>query len=192
MTRYRWLWLGATLGALLLAGVAWYQRRVVHKAAEALSSVARVVVALRPALAPSKAVDGAEPPSAQSESPVDFHQQSAQIAQVTPVVRHRPPAGIRVRAPHVLKAIAARARPRGEFAAATTARPAGVRLTNVMPGLGLMVGDVITSVSGQPVTSESEVTDRVLGAIGAGEKTVGGVAWRGPHRMSVTVEIPGR
>jgi hypothetical protein len=78
---------------------------------------------------------------------------------------------------------ARRGRPRGVPVAG------GLQLHGVN-GTGLRDGDVLISMQGAPISSQDEVTAIVFAAVGAGAKTISGVAKRGAETIAITVEVP--
>lgn len=70
-------------------------------------------------------------------------------------------------------------------------RPAGVALIGVTAlGIGVLDGDVLTDVLGQPVRSQFQVIAMVMAARSANMSTISGTLWRGMRSYSVMVDQP--
>jgi hypothetical protein len=70
-------------------------------------------------------------------------------------------------------------------------RPAGIALFGVSAlGVGVLDGDVLTEVLGQPVRSQFQVIAIVIAARNANMSMISGTLWRGAHAYSVTVDQP--
>lgn len=70
-------------------------------------------------------------------------------------------------------------------------RPAGIAVYGVSAlGLGVLDGDVLTEVLGQPVRSQAQVVALVMVARGANKSTISGTLWRGMRAYSVSVQQP--
>ena len=70
-------------------------------------------------------------------------------------------------------------------------RPAGIALFGVtVLGIGVMDGDVLTDVLGQPVRSQFQVIAMVMAARSANMSTISGTIWRGTRAYSVMVDQP--
>jgi hypothetical protein len=70
-------------------------------------------------------------------------------------------------------------------------RPAGIALSGVSAlGVGVLDGDVLTEVLGQPVRSQAQVIALVMVARGANKSTISATIWRGLRAYSITVEQP--
>jgi S1-C subfamily serine protease len=83
------------------------------------------------------------------------------------------------------------ARPSGEFVAATSSRPAGLRLSGVAElGLGLHDGDVLIEALGQPATNSGQLVEAIVAARTARAPQLSGKLWRGGYTFGVTVEQP--
>jgi hypothetical protein len=70
-------------------------------------------------------------------------------------------------------------------------RPRGVRLSGVAPlSLGLVDGDVVTSIDGSPTATQDEATAAGLAAWSRGEHRVHATIVRGEHLIPVTMDLP--
>ena len=70
-------------------------------------------------------------------------------------------------------------------------RPAGIALFGVGAlGVGVLDGDVLTEVLGQPVRSQFQVIAMVMAARSANMSTVTGTLWHGMRAYSVAVDQP--
>ncbi len=70
-------------------------------------------------------------------------------------------------------------------------RPAGIALSGVTAlGIGVLDGDVLTDVLGQPVRSQFQVIAMVMAARSANMSTISGTLWRGTRAYSVVVDQP--
>lgn len=75
--------------------------------------------------------------------------------------------------------------------AATEQHPAGLRLVGVGGlGVGLRDGDVLSRVSGSPVTSVGAVVELVLGQRARLARDISGEFWRNGERWALLVEQP--
>lgn len=102
-----------------------------------------------------------------------------------------PKHGIRVNRANVLRLARARAVPSGQFVAAGEGRPAGIRLSGVSGlGIGVRDGDVLTHVSGVPVTDKGQVVNLVLQARARRAAQVTGRFYRGAEPWLLLVEMP--
>lgn len=91
----------------------------------------------------------------------------------------------------VLKLASSGARPRGVAVPATSARPAGLKLSGVAAlGIGLVDGDVLTRAVGQPALSSGAVIQAVLAARARRAPVLEGEFWRGAERWVLRVEQP--
>ncbi len=70
-------------------------------------------------------------------------------------------------------------------------RPAGLALFGVSAlGVGVLDGDILTDVLGQPVRSQFQVIAMVMAARSSNMSTISGTLWRGLRSFSVTVDQP--
>jgi hypothetical protein len=99
--------------------------------------------------------------------------------------------GVFVSAATVLKLAEGRAMPRAVPAAASGARPAGLRLVGVGGlGIGMRDGDVLTRVLGGGVGSVGDVVARVIAARGRRAPEISAEFWRDGEAWSLVVEQP--
>jgi hypothetical protein len=102
-----------------------------------------------------------------------------------------PKRGLRVRADTVLRLANARVMPQGNHVAATGERPEGMRLSGVSAlGVGVMDGDVLTSVGGAPASSRQAVVSAVLAARAQRAPLISAVFWRADEPWQLLVEMP--
>lgn len=102
-----------------------------------------------------------------------------------------PKRGLRVRADTVLRLANARAVPQGDYIAAAGKRPEGMRLSGVTAlGVGVIDGDVLTSVGGTPAASRQAVVSAVLAARAQRAPVISAVFWRGDEPWQLLVEMP--
>jgi len=107
-----------------------------------------------------------------------------------PPTAHELPA-ILVRADTVLRLANGSRRPTGKSVTADGRRPAGVQVFGASSlGVGVRDGDVITRVSGVPVTSPSQIIALVIAARGARQLAVSAQLYRGQRSYTLTVEQP--
>lgn len=98
---------------------------------------------------------------------------------------------IHVSAETVLRIANSGTRPVGKPVTAEGKRPAGVQVFGASSlGIGVRDGDVITRVSGVPVTSANQVIALVIAARGARQKSVSAQMYRGQRSYALTVEQP--
>jgi hypothetical protein len=72
-------------------------------------------------------------------------------------------------------------------------RPVGARLSGVGAlGIGLVDGDVVTSIDGQPTVTGDAATAAAMAAYGSGEAAVHGRVVRDGQAIAVTVHVPPR
>lgn len=101
------------------------------------------------------------------------------------------PAGIRLSRRRVLQLARARAVPRATPTAATSSRPSGLLLRGVSRlGIGVRDGDVLSHVSGVPVSSVGQVASLVMQARARKEAVVQATLWRGAQSFPLVVEMP--
>jgi hypothetical protein len=104
-----------------------------------------------------------------------------------PVPKH----GIRVSQASVLRLARARVIPSGQFVAASGARPSGLKLSGTSAlGIGVADGDVLTHVSGVPVTDKGQVVNLVLQARARNATQIAGRFYRGEEPWLLLVEMP--
>ncbi|HET9957054.1 MAG TPA: hypothetical protein VFQ61_21305 [Polyangiaceae bacterium] len=102
-----------------------------------------------------------------------------------------PARGVFVSAANVLRLAQARAVPHAVFVPASGARPAGLQLAGVGGlGIGMRDGDILTRVSGAPVSSVGEVVARVIAARAQRAARIGGEFWRNGEVYNLIVEQP--
>jgi hypothetical protein len=100
-------------------------------------------------------------------------------------------APILVRAGTVLRLANSGRRPSGKSVTAEGRRPAGVQVFGASSlGVGVRDGDVITRVSGVPVTSASQIIALVIAARGARQSAISAQVFRGQRSYTLTVEQP--
>lgn len=105
--------------------------------------------------------------------------------------RARPPRGLRVSAPTVLRLAQRGARPTAVLVPANGERPAGLSLQGVSGlGVGLQDGDVLTHVGGQPAKSLDSVIAAASAAYKAHVPAMGGRVWRKGESLQLLVELP--
>jgi hypothetical protein len=81
--------------------------------------------------------------------------------------------------------------PSGKLVPPKGKRPAGIALSGVTAlGIGVLDGDILTDVLGQPVRSQFQVIAMVMAARGANMSTISGTLWRGTRAYSVMVDQP--
>jgi S1-C subfamily serine protease len=99
--------------------------------------------------------------------------------------------GVRVSKAVVLSLAERRVRPSGKPVAAQGNRPAGIALFGVGAlGLGVLDGDVLTEVEGQPARAPGQVIEAIVRARGRRAGTISGVLYRGQERFVLVVEQP--
>jgi hypothetical protein len=102
-----------------------------------------------------------------------------------------PKHGIRVSQASVLRLARAGAVPSGQFVAHSGSRPAGLRLTGVSAlGIGVQDGDVLTHVSGVPVSNKGQVVNLVLQARARQATHIAGRFYRDGEPWLLLVEMP--
>lgn len=102
-----------------------------------------------------------------------------------------PKHGIAVGQASVLRLARARAVPSGQFVPASGARPAGLRLSGASAlGIGVQDGDVLTHVSGVPVSDKGQVVNLVLQARARRATQITGRFYRGEEPWLLVVELP--
>jgi len=80
---------------------------------------------------------------------------------------------------------------RGRTARDAAGRPIGVRLTGITPaGVGLVDGDLIVALEGQPTMDDDTATEVLLTAIGRGKNVIHAKLLRGARPIDLTVEVP--
>lgn len=91
----------------------------------------------------------------------------------------------------VLRLANSGAKPTGRAVTPDGVRPAGVQVFGASAlGLGVRDGDVITRVSGVPVTSAGQIIGLILAARGARQAVIVGEVYRGQRQYTLTVEQP--
>lgn len=176
-------------GALLGAPLA---DRLGTRVAEGLSTVARLL--------PRAPSAGDEPKLADEPTPAPAPAQALEAKVSTPAKRGAkaktakpkgPLPGLRVSKAVVLSLAERRVRPSGKPVAAQGNRPAGIALSGVGAlGLGVLDGDVLTEVEGQPARAAGQVIEAILRARGRRAATISGVLYRGQERFVLVVEQP--
>lgn len=102
-----------------------------------------------------------------------------------------PKKGIRVGTASILRLAKARAVPPVQPVAATAQRPSGVQLLGVSGfGIGMQDGDVITHVSGVPVTDKAQIVNLVLQARARRAERISARFFRGSEPWMLVVELP--
>jgi hypothetical protein len=103
----------------------------------------------------------------------------------------KPLPAVYVPAATVLRIANAGQRPSGKPVTADRKRPAGVQVFGASAlGIGVRDGDVITRVSGVPVTSPNQVIALVIAARGSRQKAISAQVYRGQRSYTLTVEQP--
>lgn len=103
----------------------------------------------------------------------------------------RPLPGVHVSAEAVLRIANSGRRPSGKAVTADGKRPAGVQVFGASGlGVGVRDGDVITRVSGVPVTSSNQVIALVIAARGARQRSISALVFRGQRSYVLSVEQP--
>ncbi len=111
-------------------------------------------------------------------------------AKSRPVTARELPS-ILVRAETVLRIANSGRRPTGKSVTAEGHRPAGIQIFGASSlGVGVRDGDVITRVSGVPVTSPNQVIGLVIAARGAHQSAISAQIYRGQRSYTLTVEQP--
>lgn len=98
---------------------------------------------------------------------------------------------IRVSAETVIRIAQAGRTPNGKPVAASGRRPSGIQVFGVAAlGIGVRDGDVLTDVSGVPVTAVGQVVALIVAARGARQPAIQGRLWRGQRNYLIVVEQP--
>lgn len=98
---------------------------------------------------------------------------------------------IYIKAQTVLRIANSGRRPTGKSVTAEGQRPAGVQVFGASSlGVGVRDGDIITRVSGVPVTSANQIVSLIIAARGARQSAISGQVYRGQRSYTLTVEQP--
>jgi hypothetical protein len=98
---------------------------------------------------------------------------------------------IRVSSDTVFRIAQSGRRPSGKPVAAIGRRPAGIQVFGAAAlGIGVRDGDVLSDVSGVPVTTVGQVFALVIAARGARQSVIQGRLWRGQRSYTIVVEQP--
>jgi hypothetical protein len=134
-------------------------------------------------------------------SPLDATSDFSVIASPKPKPQKKPNEGasaktkplpsVRVPASVVLRLARIGQRPSGVPVAASGNRPAGIQVFGAAPlGIGVRDGDILTRVSGVPVSQVGQVIALVIAARGARAREISGQLWRGNRSYTIVVEQP--
>ena len=166
--------------------------RVGTRVAERLSNVARLLPRTPAAGDGTKAAEEPAPepaPALALEAKVSAPAKRGAKAKATKP--NGPLPGIRVPKAVVLSLAERRAKPSGKPVPAQGNRPAGIALFGVGAlGLGVLDGDVLTEVEGQPARAPGQVIEAIVRARGRRADTISGVLYRGQERFVLIVEQP--
>jgi hypothetical protein len=111
--------------------------------------------------------------------------------KAAPTAIARPLPSLYVSSDRVLRIANMGQRPNGKPVTADRKRPAGVQVFGASAlGVGVRDGDVITRVSGVPVTSPNQIIALVIAARGARAKAISAQVFRGQRSYTLTVEQP--
>jgi hypothetical protein len=103
----------------------------------------------------------------------------------------KPLPSIRVPKSVVLRLARIGQRPSGVPVAASGTRPAGIQVFGAASlGIGVRDGDILTHVSGVPVSQVGQVLALVIAARGAKAQQISGQLWRGNRSYTIVVEQP--
>lgn len=140
---------------------------------------------------PTQAISVSEESDFESiTEPAKGSSKQAKAMRSTPA-KARELAPILVRAGTVLRLANAGRRPSGKSVTAEGRRPAGVQVFGASSlGVGVRDGDVITRVSGVPVTTASQIIALVIAARGARQSAISAQVFRGQRSYTLTVEQP--
>jgi hypothetical protein len=112
-------------------------------------------------------------------------------AKISADGKTKPLPSVRVSQAVVLRLAQTATRPSGKPVAASGGRPAGIQVFGVSAlGIGVRDGDVLTHVSGVPVTNAGQVVMMVILARGARAREMTGRLWRGKRSYTLVVEQP--
>jgi hypothetical protein len=134
-------------------------------------------------------------------SPLDATSDGSVIASPKPKPQKKPNQGassktkplpsVRVPASVVLRLARIGQRPSGVPVAASGNRPAGIQVFGAAPlGIGVRDGDILTRVSGVPVSQVGQVIALVIAARGTKAREITGQLWRGNRSYTIVVEQP--